>query len=52
MEPEEESEMDDLTRWQHESCVKLKEPLQWWRDNQHRFLYCGTWPSWFAENLI
>ena len=37
MEPEEEPEMDDLTRWQHEPCVKTKEPLQWWRDNHHRF---------------
>lgn len=37
MEPEGPSEMDDLTRWQHESYVKMKEPLQWWRDNRHRF---------------
>ncbi len=38
MEPEEESEIDDLTRGQHESCVKMKEPLQWWRDNQSPLL--------------
>jgi hypothetical protein len=37
MEPEEEPEMDDLTRWRHEPCVRTKEPLQWWRDNHHRF---------------
>ena len=37
MEPEAEPEMDDLLRWRHEPCVRTKEPLQWWRDNHHRF---------------
>lgn len=31
MESEGESEMDDLARLQHGFCVKMEEPLQWWR---------------------
>ncbi|KAM0708529.1 hypothetical protein Q7P35_005181 [Cladosporium inversicolor] len=37
MDPQEDLEMDDLTRWRREPCVRTKEPLQWWRDNHHRF---------------
>jgi hypothetical protein len=37
MEPEEDYELDDLARWRHEPCVRTREPLQWWRDNHHRF---------------
>jgi hypothetical protein len=37
MEPEEDLEMDDLARWRREPCFRTREPLQWWRDNHHRF---------------
>jgi hypothetical protein len=37
MDPQEDLETDDLTRWRREPCVRTKEPLQWWRDNHHRF---------------
>lgn len=37
MEPEEDLETDDLTRWRREPCVRTREPLQWWRDNHHQF---------------
>lgn len=33
----EDDTLDDLTRWQDKSCFNMKEPLQWWRDNRHRF---------------
>jgi hypothetical protein len=37
MEPEDDLELDDLARWRREPCVRTREPLQWWRDNHHRF---------------
>ena len=37
MEPAEDYDVDDLARWRREPCVRTREPLQWWRDNHHRF---------------
>ena len=37
MEPAEDYDLDDLARWRREPCVRTREPLQWWRDNHHRF---------------